>query len=74
MTTCAHHQLTVPSEISIKAAGTQEIIGVAHLRYCIECDYVVGYVSSDSGFSPRARSPVEGREGTLGVMCRAALL
>lgn len=56
---CPHPTWTVPVKMPVKAEGSQEFIGVATIRVCLECGYVKGTVSNDSGFNPSGDLPIE---------------
>lgn len=75
MNPCPHARRTVPSNMHIKAEGSQEIIGTATLRVCIECGHVEGTVTNGSPFTPTPPAPFTVEpEGDIGEAARKALL
>jgi hypothetical protein len=74
MNPCQHNQRTVPSNIHIKAEGSQEIVGTATLRVCIECGHVEGTVLDGSLFKSLEPVPFTVEPtGDIGVEARKAL-
>lgn len=74
MIPCPHTNRTVPSDIHIKAEGSQEIIGTATLRVCIECGHVEGTITNASLFTPTPPAPFTvDPNGDIGEAARKAL-
>lgn len=72
---CWHTHRSVPHTLLIKAEGSQEIIGEASLRVCLECGQAEGTVSNGSLFTPSGRLPLEvPADGDLGVEARKVLV
>jgi hypothetical protein len=74
MNTCLHAQRSVPHVMLVKADGSQEIIGEATLRVCLECGHVEGTVSNGSHFNPSGNLPLTVPKGVdIGVAARKVL-
>jgi len=72
--TCWHTHRSVPHTIPIKAEGSQEIIGEATLRVCLECGQVEGSVSNGSLLNPSGSLPLTVPKGIdIGVAARKVL-
>ena len=71
---CQHDRRMGPSSMHIKAEGSQEIIGTATIRACLECGHVMGTVTNGSLFTPTAPVAFEvDPGGDIGVAARKAL-
>jgi hypothetical protein len=71
---CQHSRRTVPSDLPIKGEGSQEVVGTATIRVCLECGHVEGTVTNGSLLSPTAPAAFEVEpEGDIGEAARRAL-
>lgn len=73
--TCQHAHRTVPSVVYVKAEGSQEIVGEATLRVCLDCGQAEGVVSNGSHFNPSGMIPITVPPyGNLGYYARKSLV
>lgn len=71
---CQHANRTVPSTIHVKAENSQEIIGTATIRVCLDCSQVEGTVVDGSLFTPMTPKPFTVEPyGNIGEAARKAL-
>lgn len=74
MNQCQHAQRTVPSNIHIKAEGSQEIVGTATIQACLLCHWIEGTVTNGSLFNPTPPVPFTVEPtGDIGAAARKAL-